>query len=75
MSSQFISRLVTEKKEKNKTFTEKWVNIKNSTHENRNIDVETNVRISVEWPTRSNKYTGMKMQMFSAPLYCMHFCI
>lgn len=72
-SSQFISRLVTGT-EKKKTFTEKWVNNKNSTHENRNNYVETNVRISVQWPSRSNKYAGTSMQMFSAPLYCMHFC-
>lgn len=43
-------------------------------HENRNIYVETNVRISVQWPSRSNKFAGTSMQMFSAPLYCMHFC-
>lgn len=63
-SSQFISRLVTGTEKRKKTFTEKRVNNKNSTHENRNIYVETNVRISVQWPSRSNRYAGTSVQMF-----------
>lgn len=61
-SSQFISRLVTRRKEKQHTFTENQMN-KKTAHMGTEIFMHKLMcDISVQWPTLSNKYEYAGMQ-------------